>query len=733
MKWINQASEEQKNSDDILSFEEYMQVLGDKPELEIRNTALYIKDVFDHFGRNEKGGYKLFNEHFQDSPPVFGQGGAQKEIYQNIENFLEEGLNNKFILLVGPNGSSKSSLVKKIMAASEEYSKDDRGRLHTFSWVFPIEGHIKGALGLTTHIRSGALESYAHLEDKEISAIISSELRDHPLLLLPLKARQNLINEKLAKFPKRLATIRKSYLYNGDISKKNRLIYDALLKNYKGDYKEMLKHIRVERFIVSRRYSTSAATIEPQLHVDAKIHQLTMDRRLSSLPPSLQSLSLFQLHGEVVMANRGILEFSDLLKRPLDTYKYLLMTMETKNINLEGILTELDIFFIGSSNEIHLTAFKQHPDFNSFKGRMNFVRVPYLLNYRDEEKIYEDQVISLRDKSHFEPHSLKVLSLFAVMTRFRPSIPKNYNEDELGRLTAALSPLEKALFLGDMSLPERLTSEEKQILHANYEDIYTEFESDPIYEGKFGISPREMKHIIYELSMRNPILSFVEVIEYLAKFIERKNEHEFLNIAPQGDFNNPYKFLQLLKDYSLDLFDTELRNSLGMVDDRSYEDYIIRYIMNINASMKSEKIKNNVTGKFEDADQYFIKEFEHNIQIKEKPEIFRGHLLSTLGAFSLDNPGKKIMYTEVFPELVKMLKESFRTEQKKSIQNISKNLVFFISEYEQEKKQLGKTPSPLNEEGRTQIRQVIQNLHKNNGYSEEGALNLLRLLVKERF
>ena len=86
--------------------------------------------------------------------------------------------------------------------------------------------------------------------------------------------------------------------------------------------------------------------------------------------------------GEAVLANRGVLEFSDLLKRPLDTIKYLLMTMETSSINIQGILTALDIFFIGTSNEVHFAAFKQHPDYNSFKGRFNFVTVPYLLCYR---------------------------------------------------------------------------------------------------------------------------------------------------------------------------------------------------------------------------------------------------------------------------------------------------------------------------------------------------------------
>ena len=63
---------------------------------------------------------------------------------------------------------------------------------------------------------------------------------------------------------------------------------------------QVLKHIRVERFTVSKRYSTGAVTIEPQLHVDARMQQITMDKRLASLPPGLQSLNLFSILNVIV-------------------------------------------------------------------------------------------------------------------------------------------------------------------------------------------------------------------------------------------------------------------------------------------------------------------------------------------------------------------------------------------------------------------------------------------------
>src|SRR5690606_9833656 len=356
--------------------------------------------------------------------------------------------------------------------------------------------------------------------------------------------------------------------------------------------------------------------------------------------------------GEAVLANRGVLEYSDLLKRPLDTYKYLLMTMETSTLNLQGILTELDIFFIGTSNEVHLAAFKQHPDFNSFKGRFNFVKVPYLLNFLEEEKIYIEQVEGLRDSSQFEPHALRSLCLFAVMTRLRASLAKNYEDKKLSEIVASLNPMEKARFYAEHEIPERFDSESRQILTQAWTEVWEEFESDNLYQGKFGLSPRDIKSIIYKLTSRYKVVSFVEVLEYLQRLITKKNDYDFLSMTPQADFHHPTRFIALIKDYCLDLVDEEVRASLGLIDERSYEDYIRRYILNVNALIKGEKIKNNITGKYEEGDDYFIKEFEHSIALKEDVTKFRSHLISKLGAYSLDNRGKSITYIDVFPELV---------------------------------------------------------------------------------
>jgi len=732
LDWIHKASDQNDTQSEILSFSDYMEKVFEKnSKQECRPSYEFIRDMLNYYGLNQDGSYKLFRTNHSDCPPVYGQTKVQQALLQNLVNFSEEGINNKFILLIGPNGSSKSSLVKKIIRGLEDYSETDEGKLFSFSWIFPIENYVKGTLGLNSTIRDTNLISYAYLEDKEISAIMPSELKDHPLLLIPKEYRQDLIEKALAGDDRLLESVKKSYLYRGDLSKRNRMIYDALLKNYKGKHQEVLKHIRVERFTISKRYSTSAVTIEPQIHVDARMQQITMDKRLQSLPPSLQSLNLFSLQGEAVMANRGVLEYSDLLKRPLDAFKYLLMTMETGSINLQGILTELDIFFIGTSNEIHLAAFKQHPDFNSFKGRFNFITVPYLLDIRDEEKIYIEQVEGLKDRSRFSPHALNALCMFAIMSRLRVCQTKNYNDKKLANIATNLNPMEKALYLAGVELPERLDIESKQILKMGQDEILNEYINDSLYEGKFGLSPRDLKHTIYKLSSLHNNVTFVEVLEHLQQLILKKSEYDFLNMAPQADYHNPGRYIELIKEYNLTIFDRELRSALGLVDDRSYEDYIKRYIENINALIKGEKIKNITTGKFIEPDDYFIKEFEHAINLKEEAKTYRSLLISKLGAYFLDNTGRAIVYTDVFPDLVDRLQESFRTEQKKVIISISKNLMFFEAEFS--KNIDTRQGTPLSDENRKQIRSVLKNLETRFGYTEGAAMSLLKFLIKEKY
>jgi serine protein kinase len=155
-------------------------------------------------------------------------------------------------------------------------------------------------------------------------------------------------------------------------------------------------------------------------------------------------------------------------------------------------------------------------------------------------------------------------------------------------------------------------------------------------------------------------------------------------------------------------------------------------VHNITSLIKNEKIKNTVTGKYEDPDMYFIKEFESNIHLKESPDNFRSAILTKLGAWSLDHPGENMVYTQVLDGISRQLRESFRNEQRKIIIKAGEDLVYYTAELKA--KSEGKSmKSGISKEGLEQIEKILGNLMNAFNYSEEGAINSLRFLIKKRY
>jgi serine protein kinase len=379
----------------ILSFEEYLELFAQEPGRLARSAAQYVKDCFDFFGSEDLETpvgkvrrFKLFDCAFADGEGrVSGQEEVQASLYRVLSNFVRTGRTDKLILLHGPNGSAKSTLVGAIQAALEAYSRKPEGALYRFNWIFPSEKLVKGSIGFGDRPAGaqGEVFSFAHLEGEAIDARLPCEVKDDPLFLLPHHERRRFLEKQFGPGALRGSGISagsdsfmlSDYVVNGELCAKCRQIYSTLLGAYQGDYLRVLRHVQVERLYVSRRYQVAACSIEPQLSVDASTRQVTADRSHSALPATLQNLSLYEPSGPLVAGNRGVVEYSDLLKRPLDHFKYLLGMSETGQVALEPFTLHLDSVLLASSNEKHLAAFKETPDFASFKGRIELIRVPY--------------------------------------------------------------------------------------------------------------------------------------------------------------------------------------------------------------------------------------------------------------------------------------------------------------------------------------------------------------------
>src|SRR6266849_283486 len=423
----------------ILSFQEYMEAYFERPRVHARDAAQYIRDCFDFYGsetvQRSSGPVRRFK--LFDRPFDLGANSSQE----------------------GEGGAP--------ICGQEDYSRKEEGQLYRFNWIFPSEKLVKGSIGFgEANAGTMRVESYAHLEGEQVDARIQCELKDSPLFLLPRSERQRLLRESTK--PDDVFQLAQGIL-EGELCAKCRQIYAALLQSYNGDVLKVLRHVQVERFYISRRYMAGAVTVEPQMAVDADYRQVTHDRSHGALPGALQNLALFEPYGPLVAGNRGVIEFSDLLKRPLEHYKYLLGTVETGVARMSHFLLHLDCALIASTNEKHLSAFKEMSDFASFKGRIELVRVPYLRTVSEERQVYDFRLPETVGK-HIAPHASWVAAEWAVLTRLKKPVSDRY-KGELRKLVDHLTPLEKLKLYDHGETPDRLGGSHAKELKKHLQDL----------------------------------------------------------------------------------------------------------------------------------------------------------------------------------------------------------------------------------------------------------------------
>ncbi len=746
----------------IMSFSQFLDAFAQSPRRHARNSVQYLRDCFLYYGRGTKPlvwgeatHFNLFDAPFDKGRNrLVGQTRTQEHVYRLIDNFVREGRINKLVLLHGPNGSAKSTLIENIGRALEHYSQTDEGALYRFNWIFPNEKRSDGgSIGFSGYrARSGDdgdLQSFAFLDEEDVNAKIASDLKDHPLFLIPQPQRRRMLREHIPgsiipseeqdgdgarkqleegqaqqtedeSVPFTLS----DYILRGDLSHTNRQIFDALLTAYRGDFRKVMRHVQVERFFISRRYRTGAVTVEPQMRVDAGLRQLTVDRSLSALPVSLQNQTIFEPFGDLVDGNRGIIEYDDLFKRHPDYNKYLLATGEKARVSLENRILHLDAVLFATANEDYLDAYKQSADYSSFKGRVELVRVPYLLDYTVEELIYREQVQGINLIKRVAPHTTFVAALWAVLTRLKRPQASEY-DGEIRDIIAKLSPLEKADLYARGKVPADIGPERARELKAVVPDMMEAGEETANYEGRYGASPREMKMILLNASQNEkyPTLSPLAVFEELRTLVKDASVFPFLQMKPDGPYFRHDDFIDVVRERYLDIIDVEIRSAMGLVEDKQYEDLFSRYMDHVSQWLKGEKVYNSITGSYEDPDEEFMEEIEETINIEEDPDDFRRSLISSIAAYSIDHPGEAVNYRKIFPEIFEALQEAFFSKRQSQIRRIEENLLTY---FEGDSDSLSRTELES-------VETTLNNLKDRYGYCDDSAREAVAFLLSNRY
>lgn len=697
-------------ADRVRSFAQFVADFEENPRLYLRTAAQYLVDMFESLGTRssmrigqEAVRFRIFDRDVVSGEPLLvGQERIQAELYQNLVAFAKRGKADKMLLLHGPNGSGKTTIIECLVKGLEHYSRMEAGVLLTFNWVFTEREGRLDRIGFDRGAQDAEeLETYAFLDPKDISARFHCELRDPPIFLLPREHRAMFIERAVQAAPEDLRPrFPYEYFLEGDLCQKCRKIYDSLLLAYRGDWQKVLRHVQVERFFMSQRYRVAAVSIEPQGNVDAGVRLLSPEH--SNIPALLRNVSLYEPAGDIIDANRGVLEYSDFLKRPLEASKYLLTTCERGTVNLPNCMAYLDLVILATANEKQLNLFKRSPDFSSFKGRMELIPVPYLLRFSTENQLYRKLMSSYSRDRHVTPHASEVAALWAVLTRLRKPNAKSYT-GVLASVAPRLTPIEKAKLYDSLEVPSRFSEEERKALRAGILKIRQEFEEDEgefegvfgaEYEGRRGASAREVLTLLARAAelKRYRCLTPMAIFEAIEELLRDTSVYDFLRIPSEGGYRDVRRFLDDVREEYFRWVTDEVYDSIHLIEESEYGRFFLEYFRHVKAYHTRERVYNPQTNTYEAPSEERMLSVEKLLTFNEPRDLFRSQIITRIAAWSLDHPQTPIDYEHLFPEIYGALRENFYRERNRLLTLIEQDILKYgtdefdhLSSAEQEK------------------------------------------------
>ncbi|HSR95467.1 MAG TPA: serine protein kinase, partial [Kofleriaceae bacterium] len=278
------------------SFEEYLELVRKNPQI-TRNAYQRLYDMVlshgvEEYIDNKKKlvRYKFFRDDTHGGrDAVFGLDVALMRLMNVLKSAAQGyGTERRIILLHGPVGSAKSTIARQLKKGLEDYSRTPDGALYTYTWTLP------GALSEL----AGGSESFP------------SPMHDEPLRLIPRDWREQTMQRL------RMGSDDFKVKIEGDVNPACRLIFKELMRHYEGHFDKVMSHIRVKRLVLSEQDRVGMGTFQPKDEKNQDSTELTgnINYRKIATFGSDSDPRAFNFDGEFNIANRGILEFVEILK-----------------------------------------------------------------------------------------------------------------------------------------------------------------------------------------------------------------------------------------------------------------------------------------------------------------------------------------------------------------------------------------------------------------------------------
>ncbi|MCB0391811.1 MAG: serine protein kinase [Bdellovibrionales bacterium] len=609
------------------NFDDYIKLVKENPKV-TRNSFQRMYDMIIEKGTDEYIDvkkkiirYNFFkDEAYNGKDAVFGLDISLMKLVNVLRSAaLGYGTEKRVILLHGPVGSSKSTICRMLKKGLEAYSKTPQGAMYTFEWVDEAGEH-EDVFG-------------------EGIRVFPSPMHEEPLLLIPQELRDKFCDE-INRGSKEEFRVK----IDGDICPPSRYIFNALLEKYHGDINKVLNHVRVKRLILSEADRIGIGTFQPKDEKNQDSTELTGDMNYRKIAEygSDSDPRAFNFDGEFNIANRGMIEFVEVLKLDVAFLYDLLGASQEHRVKPKKFAqTHIDEVIIGHTNEPEYRKLQDNEFMEALRDRTVKIDIPYITKLNEEMRIYEKDFNSriLRGVS-IAPHTLEVAAMWAILTRLEK--PKKAN----------LTRLQKMKLYNGTTLP-------------NYtEDNIKELRKDAKREGLDGISPRYIQDkisnaiVMAQQTNKGSVNPFMVLNE-----LESGLKHH--SLISNEELKNEYReLLGVVRQEYEEIIKAEVQRAIS-ADDSALSRLCGNYIDNVNAYTQKEKVRNPFTGKDEEPDERLMRSIEEKIEIPEsRKEDFRREIMSYIGRVSLE--GKKFDY-KTNDRLRKALERKLFEDSKDSI------------------------------------------------------------------
>jgi serine protein kinase len=609
------------------TFEEYIDLVKKNPKIS-RNAFQRMYDMILEAGTEEYKDfkkdvvrYKFFDDRANNGKDaVFGLDVPIMKLVNVLKAAaLGYGTEKRVILLHGPVGSAKSTICRMLKKGLEAYSRTEAGSLYTFEWV-DEKGELDGLLG------------------KDVK-VFHSPMNEEPLLLFPDEMRAQ-VCEEINRGQNGDYRVK----IEGELSPPSRYIFKQLMDRYNGDLLKVLSHVRVRRMFLSEADRIGIGTFQPKDEKNQDSTELTGDINYRKIAEygSDSDPRAFNFDGEFNVANRGLIEFVEVLKLDVAFLYDLLGASQEHRVKPKKFAqTHIDEVIIGHTNEPEYRRLQDNEFMEALRDRTVKIDIPYITRWKYECQIYKKDFNSQKMRGiSIAPHTIEMAAMWAVMTRLEK--PKKAN----------LSRIQKLKLYDGKTLPSYT------------EDNVKELRKEAVHEGLEGISPRyiqdKLSNAIVNAQQNNK--GSVNPFMIINELESGLKSHSLIS---NEELKAEYReLLGVVKQEYEEIIKAEVQRAIS-ADESALQRLCANYIDNIKAYTQKERVKNPFTGQDEEPDERLMRSIEEKMDIPEsRKEETRLQIMGYIGNLAVE--GKKFNY-KMNERLHKALELKLFEDQKDSI------------------------------------------------------------------